>query len=127
MGTSDSEYSSNVLVRNLKSCEEVVKKRGAKKKTGGAKKKTGGLAKSDPRKGGLAKSAPRKSRIARYDKENEEDDDDGMDNEVRLKAIQTVRLIHQGFLEEEKSGENDFPLNQVRVLDLEKFLYRQMW
>jgi hypothetical protein len=57
-------------VRNLKSCEEVVKKRGAKKKTRGAKKKTGGL----------AKSAPRKSRIARYDRVNEEDDDDGMDN-----------------------------------------------
>jgi hypothetical protein len=68
MGTSDSKYSSNVLVRNLKSHEEVVKKRGAKKKTGGAKKKTRGL----------AKSAPRKSRIARYDRVNEEDDDDGM-------------------------------------------------
>jgi hypothetical protein len=70
MGTSDSEYSSDVLVRNLKSCEEVVKKRGAKKKTGGAKKKTGGL----------SKSAPRKSRIAKYGRVNEEDDDDGMDN-----------------------------------------------
>jgi hypothetical protein len=43
MGTSDSEFSSYVLVRNLKSCEEVVKKRGAKKKTGGAKKKTRGF------------------------------------------------------------------------------------
>jgi hypothetical protein len=41
MGPSDSEYSSDVLVRNLKSHEEVVKKRGAKKKTRGAKKKTG--------------------------------------------------------------------------------------
>jgi hypothetical protein len=47
MGPSDSKYSSDVLVRNLKSCEEVVKKRGAKKKrTGGAKKKPGGLAKA---------------------------------------------------------------------------------
>jgi hypothetical protein len=51
----------------------------------------------------------------------------GTDNEVRLKAIQTVRLICRGFLEEEKGGEYDFPLNQVRVLDLEKFLYRNMW
>jgi hypothetical protein len=70
MGPSDSEYSRNVLVRNLKSHEEVVKKRGAKKKTGSAKKKTRGL----------AKSAPRKSRIARYGRVNEEDDDNDMDN-----------------------------------------------
>jgi hypothetical protein len=39
----------------------------------------------------LAKSAPRKSRIARYNRVNEEDDDDGMenspgmDNDTRLK------------------------------------------
>jgi hypothetical protein len=51
----------------------------------------------------------------------------GTDDEIRLKAIQTVRLIWQGFLKKEKSGEYDFPLNQVRVLDSEKFLYRQMW
>jgi hypothetical protein len=51
----------------------------------------------------------------------------GTDNKVRLKAIQTVRLIHQGFLKEEKGGEYDFPLNQVRVLDVEKFIYRKMW
>jgi hypothetical protein len=51
----------------------------------------------------------------------------GTDNEVRLKAIQKVRLICQGFLEEEKGGEYNFPLNQVRVLDLEKCLYRKMW
>jgi hypothetical protein len=70
MGPSDSEYSIDVLVRNLKSHEEVIKKQGAKKKTGGAKKKTGGL----------ATSAPRKSRIARYDRANEEDVDDGKDN-----------------------------------------------
>jgi hypothetical protein len=51
MASSDSEYSSDVLVRNLKSCEEVIKKQGGKKKTGGAKT------------GGLVKSAPRKSRM----------------------------------------------------------------
>jgi hypothetical protein len=51
----------------------------------------------------------------------------GMDNEVRLKAIQAVRLICQGFLKEEKGGEYDFPLNQVRVLDPKKFIYRTMW
>jgi hypothetical protein len=50
----------------------------------------------------------------------------GTDNKIRLKAIQTVRLIQRGFLEEEKSGEYDFPLNQVRVLDPRGFLYRQM-
>jgi hypothetical protein len=58
MVSSDSKYRSNVMVRNLKSCEEAIKKRGAKKKTRGAKKKTRGL----------AKSAPRKSRKARYNK-----------------------------------------------------------
>jgi hypothetical protein len=54
MLSSNSKYSSNVLVKNLKSCEEVIrsrgkiKKRGAKKKTRGAKKKTRGLAKPLP-------------------------------------------------------------------------------
>jgi hypothetical protein len=51
----------------------------------------------------------------------------GKDNKIKSKAIQTVRLIQRGFLEEEKSGEYDFPLNQVRVLDPRGFLYRQMW
>jgi hypothetical protein len=50
----------------------------------------------------------------------------GTDNEIRLKAIQMVRLIRRGFLKEVKSGEYDFPLNQVRVLDPKGFLYRQM-
>jgi hypothetical protein len=54
MPSSDSEYNSNVLVKNLKSREEVIrsrgqiKKRGAKKKTRSAKKKTRGLAKAAP-------------------------------------------------------------------------------
>jgi hypothetical protein len=86
MGPSDSEYSSNVLVRNLKSREEVVKKRGAKKKTRGAKKKTRDL----------AKSAPRKNRIARYDRVNEEDDD-GMDN---------ILGMDNDKVEEENAGDN---------------------
>jgi hypothetical protein len=50
----------------------------------------------------------------------------GTDNKIKSKAIQTVRLIQRGFLKEEKSGEYDFPLNQVRVLDPRGFLYRQM-
>jgi hypothetical protein len=50
----------------------------------------------------------------------------GTDNKIKLKAIRTVRLIQIGFLEEEKSGEYNFPLNQVRVLDPRGFLYRQM-
>jgi hypothetical protein len=85
MGPSDSEYSSYVLVKNLKSHEEVVKKWRAKKKTGGAKKKTGGL----------AKSAPRKSRIARYDRVNEEDDDNGMDNSpgMDIDEVRTTMIL----------------------------------
>jgi hypothetical protein len=95
MGPSDSKYSGNVLVRNLKSCEEVVKKWGAKKKTGGAKKKTGGL----------AKSAPRKSRILRYNRVNEEDDDDGMDNSPGM---------NNDKVEEENAGEDDKDFEAVR-------------
>jgi hypothetical protein len=38
-----------------------------------------------------------------------------------------VRLIRRGLLEEEKSGEYEFPLNQVRELDLKKFIYRTVW
>jgi hypothetical protein len=41
----------------------------------------------------------------------------GTDNEIKSKAIQTVRLIRRGFLDEEKSGEYDFPLNPVRVMN----------
>jgi hypothetical protein len=48
MASTDSEYSSNVLVRKLKSREEVIKKWCVKKKTGGAKKKTGGFGKVCP-------------------------------------------------------------------------------
>jgi hypothetical protein len=95
MGPSDSEYSSDVLVRNLKGCEEVVKKRGAKKKTGGAKKKTRGL----------AKPAPMKSRIARHDRVNEEDDDNGMDNSPGMNNDE---------VEEENAGEDDNNFAAVR-------------
>jgi hypothetical protein len=51
----------------------------------------------------------------------------GTDNEIKLRAVRTVRLIQRGLLEEEKSGENDFPLNQVRVLDPRKFKYKFAW
>jgi hypothetical protein len=51
----------------------------------------------------------------------------GTDDKIRSKAIQMVRLFQRGFLEEEKSGEYEFPLNQVRVLDPKGFLYRQVW
>jgi hypothetical protein len=98
MASSDSEYSSDVLVRNLKSCEEVIKKRGAKKKTGGAKKKTGGL----------ANSAPRKSRMARYDKENEEDDDNDMDNSPKAMGMNNDEV------EEENAGEDEDDFVAVR-------------
>jgi hypothetical protein len=98
MASSDSEYSSNVLVRNLKSREEVIKKRGAKKKTGVAKKKTGGL----------AKSAPRKSRMARYNKENEEDDDNDMDNSPKATGMNNDKV------EEENAGEDEDDFVAVR-------------
>jgi hypothetical protein len=48
----------------------------------------------------------------------------GTDNEIKSKAIRTARLIRKGFLEEKGSLDYDFPLNQVRVLDLTGFLYR---
>jgi hypothetical protein len=51
----------------------------------------------------------------------------GTDNKIKSRAIRTVRLIQRGLLEEEKSGEYDFSLNQVRVLDPRKFIYRTMW
>jgi hypothetical protein len=50
----------------------------------------------------------------------------GTEDEIKSKAIRTVRLIQRGLLEEEKSGEYDFPLNQVRVLDPKKCIYRTM-
>jgi hypothetical protein len=50
----------------------------------------------------------------------------GTHSKIKSKAIQMVRLIQRGFLEEEKSGDSDFPLNQVSVLDPRGFLYRQM-
>jgi hypothetical protein len=45
------------------------------------------------------------------------------DDKIKLRAVQTVRLIRRGLLEEGTSGEYDFPLNQVRVLDPEKYRY----
>jgi hypothetical protein len=49
----------------------------------------------------------------------------GTDNEIKSRAVQTVRLIQEGLLEEEKSGDNDFTLNQARVLDPEKHRYQK--
>jgi hypothetical protein len=51
----------------------------------------------------------------------------GTDNKIKLRAVRMVRLFQRGLLEEEKSGEYDFPLNQVRVLDLRKFKYKTAW
>jgi hypothetical protein len=82
-------------VSNLKSREEVIKKQGAKKRTGGAKKKTFFF----------VKSAPRKSRMARYGKENEEDDDNDMDNSLGMKNDK---------VEEENAGEDEDDFVAVR-------------
>jgi hypothetical protein len=51
----------------------------------------------------------------------------GTDNKIKSRAIRMTRLIRKGFLEEEKNGDYDFPLNQVRVLGPRGFLYRQVW
>jgi hypothetical protein len=53
----------------------------------------------------LAKSAPRKSRIARYDRANEEDDDDGMDN---------ILGMNNDKVEEENAQDNDENFVAVR-------------
>jgi hypothetical protein len=47
----------------------------------------------------------------------------GTDDEIKSRAVQTVRLIQKGLLEEKKSGDYDFPLHQARVLDPEKYGY----
>jgi hypothetical protein len=47
------------------------------------------------------------------------------DDEIKSRAVRTVRLILRGLLEEATSGDYDFPLNQVRVLDPEKYRYRK--
>jgi hypothetical protein len=78
-------------VRNLKSCEEVIKKQGAKKKSQG-----------------LAKSAPRKSRMASYDKENEEDDDEDMENSPKATGMNNDKV------EEENAGEDEDNFVAVR-------------
>jgi hypothetical protein len=49
----------------------------------------------------------------------------GTDDKIKLRAVQTVRLIRKGLLEEKKSGYYDFPLNQVRVLDPEQYGYQK--
>jgi hypothetical protein len=51
----------------------------------------------------------------------------GTDDEIKSRAVRMVRLIQKGLLEEENSGEYDFPLDQVRVLDPTKFRYRTAW
>jgi hypothetical protein len=43
------------------------------------------------------------------------------DDEIKSRAVHTVRLIR--LLEEATSGDYDFPLNQARVLDAEKYRY----
>jgi hypothetical protein len=98
MGTSDSEYSSDVLVRNLKSREEVIKNQGAKKKTG-CKEEDQGFGKA---------YTPRKSRMARYNKENEEDDDDDMDNSPKASGMNNDKV------EEENAGEDEDNFVAVR-------------
>jgi hypothetical protein len=40
------------------------------------------------------------------------------DDKIKLRAVRTARLIQRGLLEEETSGDYNFPLNQARVLDL---------
>jgi hypothetical protein len=45
----------------------------------------------------------------------------GTDDEIKLKAVQTARLILRGLLEEKDSGDYDFLLNQVRILDPTRF------
>jgi hypothetical protein len=47
------------------------------------------------------------------------------DDEIKSRAVRTVRLIQRGLLEEATSGEYDFPLNQVRVLDAEQYTVQQ--
>jgi hypothetical protein len=45
----------------------------------------------------------------------------GTDEEIKLKAVQTARLIQRGLLEEEKIGDYDFPLNKVKLHKPAKF------
>jgi hypothetical protein len=45
------------------------------------------------------------------------------DEEIKWRTVRTVRLIRRGLLEEATSGDYDFPLNQARVLDMEKYKY----
>jgi hypothetical protein len=47
------------------------------------------------------------------------------DDKIKSRAVQTVRLIRRELLEEVNSGEYDFPLNQVRALDPEKYRYQK--
>jgi hypothetical protein len=47
----------------------------------------------------------------------------GTDDEIKSRAVQMSRLIQEGLLEEEKSGDSDFTLNQARALDLEEYGY----
>jgi hypothetical protein len=42
-------------------------------------------------------------------------------DKIKSRAVRTVRLIQRGLLEEEKSGDYDFTLNQAKVLDWEKY------
>jgi hypothetical protein len=49
----------------------------------------------------------------------------GTDNKIKSRVVQMVRLIQEGFLEKEESGNYDFILNQARELYPEKYGYRK--
>jgi hypothetical protein len=48
-----------------------------------------------------------------------------MDGKIKSRAVRTARLIQRGLLREEISGNCDynFPLNQARVLDWERYIH----
>jgi hypothetical protein len=47
------------------------------------------------------------------------------DDKIKSRAVRRVRLIQRGLLEEATSCDYDFPLNQARVLDPEKYRNRK--
>jgi hypothetical protein len=48
-----------------------------------------------------------------------------MDNEIKSRVIRMARLIQRGLLKEDVSSDcdYDFPLNQARVLDWERYIH----
>jgi hypothetical protein len=61
-------------------------------------------------------------KIARYEKNGKIK---ATDDEIKSRAVRMVGLIQRGLLEEATSGEYDFSLNQVRVLDAEQYRYHK--